>query len=477
MTARTGRSFATLAAALTASAISAAPQPGALTLRDAFNGADRTFGAMPPDLSIAAGPASIVMATNDGVTIRDKVGTLIARAELNAFFNSVRPDDRERLIDVSIHYDAADGRFFIAACGAVRNAPGCTTDNCVAHEFVAVSKSDNPRSTTADDWHFYALDSTLEAGVRTAEFPDHARIGGNEHVTVLVTDPLRFADHGNQHARIRVMPKSPMLRGEPVTWTDLLDLREPGTANVRAQQFYPVVHSRPTPTGTFFLINASTCDFGVWGLESALSAPQLAYRRATAASRVCRQPSDAPQPDSPIMLAVDERPTLMFWPTYASGTIWAVEQIRRSYASGDVAAVRVVAIDVSGWPDAVTITQDMTLAEENVWKFFPALTADAGGNVAIVFGQSSRTEYASTYITGRLASDPPNTLRPARLLKAGTGALTWGASAGKVQYGDYFGAAIDPSDGTAWVLGEYVIDADRWGSWIGNVDWGVDAGQ
>ena len=114
----------------------------------------------------------------------------------------------------------------------------------------------------------------------------------------------------------------------------------------------------------------------------------------------------------------------------------------------------------------------MTLAEENVWKFFPALTDDARGNVAIVFGQSTRQEFASAYFMGRLASDPPNVLRPAQLLKAGAAALTWGAAGGKVFYGDYFGATLDPSDGAAWLLGEYVIDADRWGSWIGNVDWG-----
>lgn len=89
---------------------------GALPLRANFNGADRDFGSMPPDLSIAAGPASVVMATNDGVTIRDKTGALVSRTELNAFFNPVRPNDRERLIDVSIYYDPIHGRFFVAAC-------------------------------------------------------------------------------------------------------------------------------------------------------------------------------------------------------------------------------------------------------------------------------------------------------------------------------------------------------------------------
>lgn len=161
----------------------------------------------------------------------------------------------------------------------------------------------------------------------------------------------------------------------------------------------------------------------------------------------------------------------MFWPMYSNGSIWAVEQVRRPYPSGDVSAIRWAEVDVTAWPQSVRIKQDMTLAEERVWKFFPALTVDTRGNVAIVYGQSSVREFASAYYTGRLASDPPNTLRPSGLLKAGLAALTWGAAQGKVFYGDYFGASIDPLDGSAWLLGEYVLSPDKWGNWIGNLDW------
>ena len=36
-------------------------------------------------------------------------------------------------------------------------------------------------------------------------------------------------------------------------------------------------------------------------------------------------------------------------------------------------------------------------------------------------------------------------------------------------YGQYFGAALDPADGTVWVVGEYVASASQWAATVANV--------
>lgn len=149
----------------------------------------------------------------------------------------------------------------------------------MAHDFIAVSKGANPRTTRPEDWHFYALDATLEAGVRTAEFPDHARIAADGQVVVLVTDNATFAGEGNQPPVIRVIPKAPMLNGQPVTWTDVVGMLDP--SGQRAQRFYPVPQVQRTPTGTFFLLNARGCDLGRHGAQRAVvdSAPGGRWER------------------------------------------------------------------------------------------------------------------------------------------------------------------------------------------------------
>ena len=83
--------------------------------------------------------------------------------------------------------------------------------------------------------------------------------------------------------------------------------------------------------------------------------------------------------------------------------------------------------------------------------------ADASNNAFIVYGRTSAGgEFASAYVTGRAAADPVNTLRVPALLQAGTSALT---VTNPAAYGQYFGAALDPDDGTVWVVGEYVASA------------------
>src|SRR4030095_5161559 len=99
--------------------------------------------------------------------------------------------------------------------------------------------------------------------------------------------------------------------------------------------------------------------------------------------------------------------------------------------------------------------------------FYPAIVADASNNAFIVYGRTSvGGEFPSVYVTGRAATDPVNTLRAPVLLRPGTSALAVGNPG---PYGQYFGAALDPHDGTAWGVGEYVTLASAWGAWVGNL--------
>jgi hypothetical protein len=69
----------------------------------------------------------------------------------------------------------------------------------------------------------------------------------------------------------------------------------------------------------------------------------------------------------------------------------------------------------------------------------------------MVYGYGPQGGVPSLAIVGQALSDPLGTLTSSKTIRAGT------ASPSQGRYGDYFGAAIDPSDTTvAWVAGEYV---------------------
>jgi hypothetical protein len=65
--------------------------------------------------------------------------------------------------------------------------------------------------------------------------------------------------------------------------------------------------------------------------------------------------------------------------------------------------------------------------------------------------ESSASEYVSMYVTGRTVNDPPGTLVPGTLVKAGNSYLY-----GYNRAGDYSGIGLDPADGkTFWAANEY----------------------
>jgi len=160
-------------------------------------------------------------------------------------------------------------------------------------------------------------------------------------------------------------------------------------------------------------------------------------------------PPDAKQPGTSKLLATnDDRVLSAVW---RSNTLW--------FSSGDAcvpggdsssrSCLRFVQLTTSG-TSAPTKVSDFDYASNGNYLFYPAVSLDSSNDLVAVYGQSSSSLYPSLYATGRLASDPANTLQSPIVLASGSAVDTSG------RYGDYFGAATDPSvASTFWVGGEY----------------------
>jgi hypothetical protein len=430
-----------------------------LTLGVSFEGVE--FEGHSLDHVIATGPRSVLVATNEGLALRDKDGRLIASVRgLAAFFDSVR-QPQEMVADPRVIYDPATERYFLAAIGLGTVTP-CAPGTCVAHQFVAVSKGSTPATLDVRDWYFYALDATLEGDKPTARWADFVQLGLNDAVVVLTANMHSFDWGSPSVSKIRIVNKAQLVRGEPVTWTDFVDVKDPSTG---VSAFRPAVHF--DRTDTFFLLHGCYGDDArtvvVAAIRDPLTMPTFSFQAVPVDD--CRTlPYSLPaQPHG--------RPLSFGAPgavVYRNHTLWNAQSTIVEIDESTVGGVLWYRIDVREWPQAA-LRQSSVLAERDVHYFMPALIVDGSDNMAMIVARSSAMEAASIYYTGRLAGDPAGELRTPGLLKAGTASL----SVEDDRYGDYFGAALDPTDGSAWLAGQFVSATTETTSWVARVTFGL----
>lgn len=441
----------------------AEPGTSAPALLTNFSGINYT-GSFPPDPVLAAGPNNLVLVTNGSVTIGDKTGAPVASTSLATFFSSVRALG-ENAFDPKVVFDTGTSRFFLLAVGRINNS-SCTAGTCVSHFFLAVSKTSTPTTTGSGDWFFYGFDATLDGAVPTTNWADYPDLGLDGSVVVLTANMFSFSLGTFQGAKIRILNKSLLIVGGAVAWTDFVGMADPGTGFTSFTLRPALTFGSP---GTFFLASksrtAGSCDIIVWGIANPLVSPTLSALKATAGG-TCSTPPDAEQLGGGTPL--DTGDTRLINVVYRNGVLWAAHSILMNFGSGNVSAIRWVQIGLGAWPGSVSFIQDSTFGADGIWYFYPTIMVDTSNNLAVVLARSSASEYASTYYTGRLASDPPNTLQPSALLKAGMATQNLIDSKGRNRYGDYLGIGLDPSNGSFWILGEYVVTSTAWGTWVGN---------
>jgi hypothetical protein len=128
---------------------------------------------------------------------------------------------------------------------------------------------------------------------------------------------------------------------------------------------------------------------------------------------------------------------------------------------------RLTQIDTAEFP--MTVKQDFDVGAKGLYYFYPALSIDSAGNLAVVFGYSSSTSYtcccASIGVTAHATADPADTFRQPVTVKWGNSSETGHNFIGTVRFGDYFGASVDPSNQTViWVAGEYLTQSSFCGT-------------
>jgi hypothetical protein len=101
---------------------------------------------------------------------------------------------------------------------------------------------------------------------------------------------------------------------------------------------------------------------------------------------------------------------------------------------------------------------------------YPTLDVNSRDDMMIGHSRFGASQYASANYSFRMHNDPPNTLGPDTVFKAGEAPYFKDFGTGDNRWGDYSNVAVDPvNDLDLWTIQEYAGTANNWGTWWGNV--------
>jgi len=426
---------------------SAVPAPRALFVVSAFEGPSNDdnsaligFRVIPPDPNIGAGPNHVFQTVNSVGKISNKAGTVLTAFTLRSFF-ALDPNADET--DPRVLYDAPSGRWFATYSQSTRSGLSGTSSIVLA-----VSTSNDP---TGSFCRYRLGNPTSETFLQ--DFP---QLGVSDDKVVVAYDGFSFQGGGNIGGGYYVLHKADLAACAPSPRV----VRVPPDPS----RFTEFPAQSLSSTSTLFLAMASGGSLSVFAVNGLPGVVDVTETHANLPIRPWNVPPNAQQPGSGVLL--DTGPDTVGTAAWRGNSLWVAGN-EACTPSGDAttrSCVRLLEVRT----DTMSVRQDMTFSTAGAHYYYPAVAADAAGNISMVFTSSSVSEFASARVSGRYSGSPLNTLQPSIVVRAGGGAQT--AASGRM--GDYSGAAVDPVDPlSVWTMGEYIRSpgSNNWGTYVGQL--------
>jgi hypothetical protein len=444
-----------------------------------FDGTDRVgsgCNCRPPDTNGDVGPNHYVQTVNAGFRVFDKSGNPLAPfVTYNSFFaplgTSTPCGNNQNGGDPMAFFDQSADRWVVADLGfAAFPGPG------PFYECIGVSQSPDP---VAGPWALYAL---LVDPVNLDDYPklatwNNPQPGGAYFLTVNLFNGTSEAFEG---VSAFAMDRGSMLTGGPANAISfMIPPGDPGLGDSYSLVAANFRTGTPPPAGRDEMLLAVDSpssggvmltqvkawkfhvDFVTPGNSTLGSGPNHAPNALITVNPFVDAFTDTgtlivPQPggNPPLDTLGDKIMTpVVYQNRNGTESLWADQTIIENYPNGPT-AVRWYQFNVTGgnFPATAAQQQDWTNGNDGVWRFMPAIAADANGNVAIGYSTSSSTIFPGIHYAGRLATDPPNDLGQGEaVLIDGTGAQT--SPSGR--WGDYSMTTLDTNGTTFWHTNEY----------------------
>jgi len=395
-----------------------------LTGFDGINKLDSGFN--PPDVEVAVGPNHVFEVVNSNGRIWTKTGTQVDDFLLKDFFLS----GSNSPVDPKLLYDSLSGRWF--ASSFVKNIDSVR---------LAVSATDDPTGT----WAVYNIPYDF------AVCPDQPKMGISDDKFVISTNDFSLRCTGNFLGNhIIVFDKNELIAGSTLTKIQDLGVDFFNISMMPAQSL--------SSTSTLYLAGVRGDSIRLFTIEG--TSPNTSLTTLDFTIPNTSNPPDGIQAFSNNLVQTsDNRIRDGIW---YQGKFWLASQDACTPLGGIQTRSCLHFFQIN--TDTSTLSQNFRLTAVGFEYFYPALSIDTFGGLGVVFGFSSIASFPSIAITGQPAYFSPNTIENPVALKAGTEPVVG------TRYGDYFGAATDPTDPTTiWVAGQYHIIFEQWSTWINQI--------
>ncbi len=391
----------------------------------------------PPDPALAVGPNHIVQTVNQSIAFFTKDGTMQFQQRLNdteqpSFFDEVGVGTFA--FDPKCFYDHYANRFFVLALEVYN-------DINEAYITLAVSDDDDPNGV----WFKYRTFSVVDID-DASYWVDYPGLGYDAN-GFYVTGNLFLLDgsgSGFGNVLFRSYDKTPLLNGQTATFTDI---RDPSAASVQVAQHFGGDNVAP-----YFVSRQNTSELRITAINDALTNPSFSTTSVSVPSSF--SPPQAPNGGGGSELnTLDGRLMNVHW---RDGSLWTCHCVASD--NGNRAVSRWYEIATGDWPNSGSpslVQSGNVTGPQGVHTFFPAIYTDQFNNAAMVVGYSSNSEFASVQATGRMDSDPLDTMGALELLQPGEAAANG-------RWGDYFDIALDPDGLTFWMVGEFQASSGGW---------------
>jgi hypothetical protein len=375
----------------------------------------------------------VVETVNETLAIYNKsTGAFISSQTLQSFFSGFVTGSIG-MFDPTVMYDEAAGRFIVEA--AVKDST-----NSKSYVDIAVSNSSDPTAGFTEK-HQIEVDQGGQYWV------DNGKLGGNADAYVFTGNFYTFSN-SNGPELVLTIDKTSVLDQNSSTLTDYINTRSSDFSMIPARM-HGAVSGGPMWFAETSWSGGSWIDV-VEMTNVDTANPSFTDNNLTVNSY--SYTSSPPQPGGTVGI-IDCRVLNVEWSN--NNLVAGFDSI-----SGSDAAAAWVEFATGGSRPTVS-QQGVIHPGSGVQTYFPAVGVDSSGNVGMTYMESSSSERVSMYFTGRLASDPVNTMESASLAQGGAATLSPNRA------GDYAGIALDPStSATFWAGNEYARSGGSWGTWL-----------
>ncbi len=424
--------------------VSPQPHSNAIGLGHAWEGLDygqgTSGGWYPPDGAIAVGPNYVVQGVNLELAVWTTSGTFVTENSYQSMFGGIGVPSTDHLSDPQMLYSASDQRYFISILDVTKG-----------EFFVGVSAgnfSNGGWVLSCDNIHWYC-NYPINGGIPTGDFPDMPKLGISANVvTVSASICVISTDSCSAGGMIWSIAKAGMLTDSGTSWQWW------GPFTTWGLYLNPV--NSLSSTTTQYVIGQTSTNLQVVSITG--TPPSAVESLATPAVGTFVSPVNAPQAGSASLVCVAciADPTRAMDAVYENGMAWAVFDVGCNNPVQD--CVRFIEYNTN----TATVVQDGTFFSGALYDYYPVLTLDPSGDMAVEFAASNATVYPSLAVAGE-SYDVTGTISGSSYLVQGLSSETTG------RFGDYFEAAQDPLNPySLWVEGEY--DGNNvWNTWIANV--------